>query len=377
MKIVVGIASLLTAVACTTGEKNKGGAELESKDKGEEKAGDAEAKEPNASANLVTLTNSLSNNPLTSHTVAASKAEDLVARFQDAKGRVQLESKVAAERLARKNLSQVLASAKKIAELEMEKSAGNTAPESTQLELALAALNAKNYAFSEYYLQILTDSKKPKIKAAAFNAIGVIALKDDRIPEAVLYFKQALKAVSNYKPAMLNLGFAALKGGDLETARKALADMQSDWFVQYGLISIARLEGNEGRAGDLCEKVLSKEPQHKGALFNCALFELQNKKNFARARDLTSKAASAKYGDLGWDERAMQLTNTIDAEESSIKRAQAQKKAEQAAEKSAEKNTNKADAKPDSKPAPQGGSSDKGGGRAEKSGGAPASAPSK
>ena len=377
MKIILGIASLLTAVACTTGEKHKAATDLDSKDKGEEKASSSGSKEPNASATLVTLTNSLSNNPLTSHTVSGSKVEDLVARFQDAKGRVQLESKVAAERLARKNLSQVLASAKKIAELEMEKSAGNTAPESTQLELAIAALNAKNYAFSEYYLQILTDSKNPKIKAAAFNAIGVIALKDDRIPEAVLYFKQALKASSNYKPAMLNLGFAALKGGDLETAKKALADMQSDWFVQYGLISVARMEGNEGRAGDLCEKVLSKEPQHKGSLFNCALFELQNKKNFAKARDLASKAASAKHGDLGWDERAMQLTNTIDAEESSIKKAQAQKKSEQAAEKSAEKTANKADVKAEPKPAPQGGSSERGSGNGEKSGGAPASAPAK
>jgi tetratricopeptide (TPR) repeat protein len=277
---------------------------------------------------------------------------------------------VAAERLARKGLSQVLASAKKIAAVEMEKSAGNTAPESVQLELALAALSAKNFAFAEYYLQALTDSKNPKIKAAAYNAIGAVALKDDRVPEAVLYFKQSLKAIPNYKPALLNLGFAALKGGDLETARKALADMQGDWFVQYGLISVARMEGNESRAQDLCEKVISKEPQHKAALYNCALFELQNKKNFAKARDLSSKAASAKYGELGWDEKAMQLTNVIDFEEASVKRAQAQKKA---AEKAAEKPANKADPKGPPKPGGEPPKTDK----AESAPAKPATAPKK
>lgn len=349
MKGIITVLSLAAVIGCSTGEKKEGGAELDSKGKGEARESPSE-REPEASANLVTLTNSWSNNSLTSQTVNAGKAEELVAKFQGAKGRVQLESKVASERLARKGLGQVLASAKKIAELEMEKSAGATAPESTQLELALAALNAKNYAFAEYYLQLLTDAKNAKIRAAAFNAIGVIALRDDRVPEAVLYFKQALKAHGGYKAASLNLGFAALRGGDLETAKRALSDMQNDWFVQYGLLSVARMEGNDGRAGDLCEKILNKEPQHKGALFNCALYELQNKKNFAKARELANKAATARAGELGWDEKAMQLTNLIDTEEFVLKKAAAQKKA-------AEKSEVKAEPKPQA----EAGSSEKGG----------------
>lgn len=359
MKSLIAVLLLLPLTSCSTGEKSNATEPVVSKEKSD---GDdsSRSRDPEASANLVTLTSSLSNSPLLSHSVSSSKVEDLVAKFEGAKGRVQLESKIAAERLARKGLSQVLATAKKIASVEMEKSAGNTAPESTQLELALAALSAKNFAFAEYYLQSLTDSKNAKIKAAAYNAIGVVALKDDRVPEAVLYFKQSLKAIPNYKPALLNLGFAALRGGDLETARKSLSDMQGDWFVQYGLISVARLEGNESRAQDLCEKVVSKEPQHKAALYNCALFELQNKKNFAKARDLAGKAASAKYGELGWDEKAMQLTNMIDFEEAAIKRAQAQKKAaEKAAEKPGEKPGNKPEPKGQPKPAAEGSKSDK------------------
>src|SRR6185437_9766343 len=122
------------------------------------------------------------------------------------------------------------------------------------------------------------------------NAMGVIALHDDRVPEAVLYFKEALKAVSNYKPALLNLGFAALKGGDLGAAKSALGGMQNDWFVQYGLITVARLEGNEGNANDLCESVLKKQPGHGGALFNCGLFEYQNKHNIAKAKEYLNRA---------------------------------------------------------------------------------------
>jgi len=372
MKALIAVLSLLSLASCSTGDKGGASEPVLAKEKSEKD--EATHKEPEASANLATLTNSLSNSPLMSHTVNLSKVEDLIVKFEGAKGVVQLESRVAAERLGRKGLAQVLASAKKIAAAQMEKSAASTAPESTQLELALAALNAKNFAFAEYYLQALTDSKNAKIKAAAYNAIGVVALKDDRVPEAVLYFKQALKAVANYKPALLNLGFAALKGGDLETARKALGDMQNDWFVQYGLISVARMEGNDSRAQDLCEKVTSKEPQHKAALYNCALFELQNKKNFAKARDLSSKAASAKHGELGWDEKAMQLTNMVDFEETAVKRAQAQKKAaEKAAEKAAGKPANKPEPKGPPKPASDAPKSEK----AEPAPAKPAPAPQK
>ena len=132
---------------------------------------------------------------------------------------------------------------------------------------------------------------------------------------------------------MLNLGLTALKGGDLALAKRYLGDMQNDWFVQANMITIARLEGNNSKAGELCSKVLSKEPEHKSVLYNCALFELQNKGAFDKARAYAEKATKAKNGEASWDDRLFNLPNIIDLEESEKKRKAAQKAAQEKAKK--------------------------------------------
>ncbi len=312
---------LLGLTACASGDKKEKSDDSLKNSAKDDEGGGGKPDSAYASASRVTLSNSLSNNGLTSQTISDGKADAEASRF-NGKDKRSLEGKISADRLARKGPGAVLASAKKLAELEMEKGAGKTVGADVKLEIALAALQGKNFALAEYYLQELTDKGTPaKVKAGAYNALGVIALKDDRVPEAVLYFKEALKASSNYKPALLNLGFAALKGGDLSTAKKALGDLQGDWFVQYGLISVARMEGNEGKADELCDKVLAKEPGHKAALFNCGLLEFQNKRNFAKAKDLLSKSMKAKGGEPGWDDKASQMYGLVQQEEAEAKAA--------------------------------------------------------
>jgi hypothetical protein len=269
--------------------------------------------------------------------------------MQSGNGKSFYEEKLSAERLARRGVAAVSLSAKKIAAYEMEKGAGNTISDAVKLEVALAAVAARNFYLAEYLLPVLIESKIPRIKAAANNALGVMALQADRVPESVLYFKESLKAVENYKPAMLNLGLAALKGGDLNVAKRYLGDLQNDWFVQSNLITISRLEGNNGRAGELCSKVLGKEPDHKPTLFNCALFELQNKGSFDKARSYAEKASKSRHGEAGWDERAFQLSNQIDMEEAVKKRKASQKAAEEKA-KQAPKQPAKQPPKPGTNP---------------------------
>jgi predicted Zn-dependent protease len=320
--IALSLTALLVSACASSDKKDKGGDDLKSsKDDGEGGGGNGKPDSAYASSNRVTLTNSLSYNGLTSQTISSSKAENEAQRY-NGKDKRSLEGKISADRLARKSPGTVLAAAKKLAELEMEKGAGRTVGADVKLEIALAALQGRNFALAEYYLQELTDKGVPaRVKAGAYNALGVIAMRDDRVPEAVLYFKEALKASGNYKPALLNLGFAALKGGDLSTAKKALGDLQGDWFVQYGLISVARMEGNESRADDLCDKVLGKEPGHKAALFNCGLVEFQNKRNFGKAKDLLSKAMKAKGGEPGWDDKISQVYGQVQSEEVQAKAA--------------------------------------------------------
>ena len=317
--------------ACSTAEKkdNSGKSDNERTSSGET-GKEAEGPE-SASATRVTLTTSLANNPLTSQTIAPAKAESELARFRNGKGELALQGVISTERLARKNPGEILGSAKKLAELQMEKGASRTIGPEVKLEIALGALQAKNFALAEFFLQELTESKVAHVKAGAYNAMGVVALRDDRIPEAVLYFREALKAVPGYKPSLLNLGFAALKGGEIAMAKQLLSKIENDWFVSYGMISIQRLDGDVGGALENCDRVLKKQPEHSAALFNCGLVEYQNKHNLAKAKEYLTRAGRAKLTSEGWNEKAFLLISQIDAEEATAKRDEMLGKAAKAA----------------------------------------------
>lgn len=328
--VVLSAALMTWLSACTSAEKKeaptKGEQEPVSADKDKEDEGPEKA-----SASRVTLTNSLGNNPLTSQTIAVAKADAEIARFKAGKGELALQGVISTQRLARKNLGDVLATAKKLAETQMEKGASRQLSSEVKLEIALAALQARNFSFAEYLLQDLTESKNAHVKAGAYNAMGVVALKDDRVPEAVLYFKEALKAVPSYKPAHLNLGFVALKGGELGMAKQLLGKIENDWFVSYGLITLQRLDGDVGGAIENCDRVLKKQPEHSAALFNCGLVEYQNKRNLAKAKEYFTKAGKAKLTAEGWNEKAFLMIAQIDAEEALAKREEMQAKAAKAA----------------------------------------------
>ena len=303
-------AAILALVACSTTEKPEpsrgpggdGGSGRGGGSGGSNKGGGDPS--TTVSSNRVTLTNSWSNNPLTSQTINRGRAE-AQADGISGKDKRSLEGKASAMRLAGKSGSSLVAIGKKIAEIEMERAPNKEVDAALKLEIALAALSSREYSLAYYLLEDITADKKApnRVQAGAYNALGVIALKDDRIPEAVVYFRQALQQERSYKPAKLNLAFMALKGGNLAQAKQYIADFQNDWFAQYGMISIERMEGDTGRAADLCDKVLSKESSHKAALFNCALLEAQNKKNFKKALELTSRASKARGGEAGWEER--------------------------------------------------------------------------
>lgn len=301
------------AVACTTTEKQQ---ETPSQGAADDAGGD-ESGQSRAivSANRVTLTNSWSNNPLTSQTINRGKAES-ESQSIDGKDKRSLEGKASAMRLAGKSGSSMLAIAKRIAEAEMEKAPNKEIDAALKLEIALGAMSSREFALALYFLEdIAADKKAPvRVRAGAFNAMGVIALKEDRIPEAVVEFRQSLKEDPNYKPAKLNLAFTALKGGGIPTAKSLLGDMQNDWFVRYGLISVERMEGDTGKAVDLCERVLDKESSHKAALFNCGLVEGQNKRNLSKALEFIERASKAKGGEAGWDERIQVTERTLQRE---------------------------------------------------------------
>ena len=308
----ISIFAMFVLVSCATGGKKKkvGGSKAVSK--ASENFDDAEEERESGS----TLVSSLSNNPMTSKVVSGGNAEKALSRISgsmkgtDAQKKVKLKSKIAAQRLSRKSLSQVLSSARSLADIEMKSGLKKGLPSSVKLEIGIAAMMNKNFAMADFMLLPLKSSKNRKIAAGAYNALGVLALKEGRIPEAVKFFESALSKSSNYEAAMLNLGFVALNGGDLDTAKKMLNRVKPDWYTESGLLILARRQGNSSAAEAKCKKIMGKR-KHKPTYFNCGLNAWFGEKNAKKARNLINSALKMRGGNTNWDQKGYKILEKI------------------------------------------------------------------
>ncbi|MCX6118182.1 MAG: hypothetical protein NT027_11620 [Proteobacteria bacterium] len=307
-----------------------------------------ESDTPKISSDRKLLVNSLTNNGFTSKTVNKSKAADMASEFSKSKSK---EPQVAygaivANRIAGKPPQESFDDGKRVMDELLSKRPDADLPESIQLEIALSALQNGKLALAEFFLDKLTSSKNNRVKAAATNALGVVAIRTERVPEAVAIFKEALKADKEYEPALLNIGFLALQGGDAATAKRALGAFQNDWMVESAFVSIERLEGDVGKAEQKCEKILAKHPKHKPTLINCGINAYQGTKDFKRAREYFNRALAVAGGLVAWDEKTGRLLGVVDREEV---RAGQEKSAKEAEERAAKANAEKA--KEESSPA--------------------------
>ncbi len=339
--IAAGIA--VAVFGCSTGEKK----EAHEATGGGSDSGSGGA---NGDSNLVSgerhlLVNSLSNNGFTSQTVNRAKAAGLSTSLSANKSRDAQTNYgiIVANRIAGKPPNDSFDEARSMVDRMLAKNPDAELPEIVQLELALAALHVNKLALAEFYLEKLTKSKTPRIAASAINALGVVAIRMDRIPEAVATFKEALAIDKDYRPALLNIGFLALQGGDASTAKRALGGMQDDWAVDGGLISVERLEGDSDKAEQRCERVLSKHPRHKPTLINCGINAYQGRKDYKKARDYLNRALAVQGGSALWDEKSGRLLGVVDAEEARAGQMKAAREAEERAAK-AQADKAKADA---------------------------------
>jgi tetratricopeptide (TPR) repeat protein len=104
--------------------------------------------------------------------------------------------------------------------------------------------------------------------------------------------------------------------------------MQDDWYVESGLVSVLRLEGEADKAEGFCERVLSKHPRHKPTLINCGINAWQGKKDYKKARDYLNKALAVAGGAAVWDEKTGRLLGTIDSEEARAAQLKAKREAD-------------------------------------------------
>ena len=354
--------SLAVLTACGGGSRKEPSKEVKespakeaaaAKDDDKEKDGDV-----TVSGDFKTFAFSLGNNPLSSKTVDRKKAQDLAEGLAGSlknpqfKDRKELVALMAARRFAGAGLNDVVNIAIKLVTIEIKKDVKKEMPEIAKLELVLAAIRARKLSFAEFYLPELRDSKNKSVKAAAFTAEGMIALLDGRLPEALYSWNEALKVESDYEPALLNIGFTAMKFGDFATARKRLSARGGDYTVATALISADRLTGNAAKADETCKELIAKHHDYKPLIYNCALNQYQGIGNLEQAEKMLKDMTKVKTDGGIYDEKAERLLMRIEDDRAARKekREKAVDKKEatdKAAEKKAGSEAPKAGAKPE------------------------------
>ncbi len=304
------------------------------------------------SAEEKTLTQSFSNNPMTSKVINRQAAADLAEKSSGPakEGNINAEvAFIAASRLAGKSLPENIQAARQLIDQIVKKDGvQREIPDVVELELAIHAVSVGKLAFAEHLYDRLLKSKNAKVRAGINNLIGVVALRLNKIPEAVNSFRQSLKEDGGYVAAKLNLGFLALRGGDFNLAKSMLNDMSDDWFVKSGVLIIDRMGGGTDQAAKLCTEVLAKKPNHKPTLFNCGLNEFQARKNYKVARDYMNKTLKYEGGDPSWNERAAKIIGEIDNQEAREFTAAEQAKKAETKPQPAKVEAGKSEAKPES-----------------------------
>lgn len=258
-------------------------------------------------------TYSLGNTRMTSTYYDLAKANQSVNRHKEnSKSLGEIESRIASMRYAKSGVSSVWPSLENAANLFARQNYQANLPGEIKLDVALLAIADNDFDLAEYLLVDLLNSSKSELKAAALNAVGLIYIKEGRVPEAVLQWQAALKTAPDFKAAQLNLGFIALKHGDFENAKRYLGNLTNDWYASSGLMIVDRHEGNAKMAESKCERLLSSQSKNKLISFNCGLFYYQEEGQAKKAKDLLTESATISQGPSSWSEKAYALIGRIE-----------------------------------------------------------------
>jgi tetratricopeptide (TPR) repeat protein len=319
------IAVLAVSEACATGGKKVAG-NADVQPSNEEGSAQDEPGAPSVSADRRMVIQSLARNPWMQRPVNRQKMEQLTQRMApfaseekaDKASRKLLEAYLSAQRLAGRPLPEQAKTVRAIADQSMKKNPDFDLPHAQALELAISACEAGRLSLAEFFLDPLLKLKDGRVRAAAFNLAGVIALREERVPEAVVSFKEALKTVNDYRPAQINLGMLALHGGDFALARSLLANAGDDALVSSGLATLARFKDSPDAAAEVCGRAVSRFPDYKPIMFNCALNEIQGRRDWPKAKDYLGRMLRAPGGNDSrsqrFSDRAQRLLTAIETE---------------------------------------------------------------
>lgn len=242
------------------------------------------------------ITNNRDTSLVYSEVKAAEYAQSLAPSLAKLKGRNKMltaNALLASYQLSSAGMNDMLKVARTFALERMRINIDANLPEQALLNLALGAVKKRKYALAENYLDVLLKSKNSKILSSAYTVAGTLDLISNRVPEAVLDWKKAVKVNSRNNAAKLNLGFVALKYGRYDDAKKYLSSMQNDWFALSGLSVAAFMLGDVSAAENYCKRSISANSKNKMSLFNCGIQSFIAKGDVDRSRKMLQGALKA------------------------------------------------------------------------------------
>lgn len=143
------------------------------------------------------------------------------------------------------------------------------------IETAYGAMTRREYALTEYLLGKADrfSAGDAQVKAAVAHAWGVRYMVDRKQSQGIYEMNKAAKA--NYLPALITLGYLALRSGDYIGAernfRVALASAGENLNAKMGLGIALRVRGKPEEAAPLLAQVHRQRSQDRRVTWNYAL----------------------------------------------------------------------------------------------------------
>ncbi len=158
-------------------------------------------------------------------------------------------------------------------------------PKEVLLSLALSAAKDGKKALSFYLLDRLLGSKNKKIRSAAYNAYGVGVFRENRVMDAISFWKKSLQEEPENRAAQLNLAIVSLHNHRFSGISDIGKNQKNEWMFRL-LSSLKDMEqGKSGDAETVCSDLLEVN-SHILVQYNCGILLSRNPAYKDRAKKI-------------------------------------------------------------------------------------------
>jgi hypothetical protein len=162
-----------------------------------------------------------------------------------------------------------------------------TVPDEVLLTMALSASKAGKKSLAFYLFDKLLGSNQARIRSATCNAYGVEMYRENRLMEAVAFWKKSLEEEKENWAARLNLSIVSLRYHRFSLVENMEKKEKVEWAAPL-LSAVEKMETGKLAEGEtLCSDLLEKK-MHIAIQYNCGVLFSKNPLQIKKAKSLLS-----------------------------------------------------------------------------------------